>query len=153
MKYFLLQVGEKPNWSRNLIDYPQPTSHVCWNPNCPLVKRKKKMTSTSKLTFYQFQTLLCMYWRSLFICAKEGAATDRSRALPCGLFGRPRPPPPLADCVPVGFPAQPVDCSPPTSPGGGAGARGRPPGEGTGPRSAAGPGLPGVRQAFWQVRN
>lgn len=38
----------KLNWPWNLIGDPQPATDIRWNPNCPLMKGKKKSMSKSK---------------------------------------------------------------------------------------------------------
>lgn len=48
IKYFILQVGRKAHWPWNLIDYPQPTTNMHWNPNCPLVGKKKKKSKRKR---------------------------------------------------------------------------------------------------------
>lgn len=109
---FYCRWGEKPNWPWNLIDYPQPTSHVYWNPNCPLVKRKEKnvqeqinILQTNSKLFYAYTD------SSLFIfCANEEAATNSSRALFLWLVWPSAPP--FSSGIVCLFPVQPVDCCP-----------------------------------------
>lgn len=45
-------MGRKAHWPWNLIDYPQPTTNMHWNPNCPLVGEKKK-NPRENVTFYK----------------------------------------------------------------------------------------------------
>lgn len=153
MKYFLLQVGEKPNWSWNLIDYPQPTSHVCWNPNCPLVKRKKKNDVHEQINILPIpNSSMHILTLALHLCQGRGSHRPLTHT-PVWLVLLPASPSSSGGLCTLGFPAQPVDCSLPHLSWGRCWRPQVAAWRGDRPRSAAGLGSPGVRQTFWQVRN
>lgn len=163
---FLLQVGRKAQLAMDFdrLPPPQPTSQVYWNPNCSPVIRNDVQ---EQINILQANSKLSMHIpnSSLFIfCVNEGAATNSSRGtllVACSAIHTPvllwhtwtfvsRTAGTLLSIPPLFSWRR---CRPPRA------ARGWVGGAGAGWRrggclhSAAGPGSPWVRQAFWRVRN